>query len=292
MQGTILKGIGGFYYVHDGEFRTYACRARGIFRNRNEKPLVGDRVTFDVTDETDQEGSITAILPRRSELIRPAVANADQALLLFALKKPAPNCNLLDRFLLMMQRQGLPVLLVWNKEDLAEEADWRNMLEIYRDSGCEMRHISAAKEQGVRELEELLRGKTTVLAGPSGVGKSSLMNLLHPQAAMETGTLSRKIDRGRHTTRHSELFCIGPDTYVMDTPGFTSLEVFADSVEELRDAMPEFEPFSGSCRFPDCVHIGERECGVKQAVAQGAISRSRYENYCQMAEEIRGRKKY
>lgn len=292
MEGTIIKGVGGFYYVHDRVSRVYECRAKGIFRNRGEKPLVGDEVEIDILDEEEQEGNIRRILPRRSELIRPAAANADQALLLFALKQPAPNTNLLDRYLVMLRKQNLPVVLVFNKADLTEDEEWQKMKETYRDAGCALKRISVQTDRGVEEIRALLRGKTTVLAGPSGVGKSSLLNRLHPEAGMETGTLSRKIARGRHTTRHSELFCVEENTFLMDTPGFTSLDIFADSVEELRDLVPEFLPFREECRFLDCVHIGEKECGVKDAVEEGRLSRSRYENYLQMAEEIRHRRKY
>lgn len=292
MKGTILKGIGGFYYVHDGIGSLYECRAKGIFRNRGEKPLVGDLVEFDVIEGEEAVGNIRRILPRRSELIRPAVANVDQALLLFAMKKPDPNFNLLDRFLVMMGRQSLPVVLVFNKADLAGEEDWENCRRVYEHAGCRLFRISVEEDAGIAKVRDILRGKTTVLAGPSGVGKSSLMNRLHPDAGMETGDLSRKISRGRHTTRHSELFYLEEETFLMDTPGFTSLSVFADTVEELRDLYPEFEPYRDRCRFLDCVHIGEKDCGVKAAVEEGSIPGIRYGNYCQMAEEIRQRKKY
>ena len=292
MEGTIIRGVGGFYYVHDGVSCIYACKARGIFRNRQEKPLVGDRVFFEVTDPVDREGNVTEILPRHSELIRPAVANVDQVLLLFALRRPAPNMNLLDRFLLMMSRQNIPVILVWNKTDLAPEEDWETVEKVYRDAGCPLLRISVTEGRGIEGLRSVLREKTTVLAGPSGVGKSSLTNLLHPQAAMETGTLSRKIQRGRQTTRHSELFFLEEKTFLMDTPGFTSLDVFAGEPEEVRDGTPEFALYRKDCRFLDCMHIGENDCAVKRAVSEGLISPVRYENYCQMVEEVRRRKKY
>lgn len=292
MTGTIIKGVGGFYYVHDGIRRIYECRAKGIFRNRGEKPLVGDRVEFSVIDEKEGTGNVDAILPRKSVLVRPAAANVDQALLVFAMKSPDPNLNLLDRYLVMMAGQNLPVILAFNKEDLAESGQEQELADIYRGAGCPVLFLCAAEGRGTEEVRSLLRGKTTVLAGPSGVGKSSLMNLLHPEAEMETGEISRKIRRGRNTTRHTELFYLEKDTFLMDSPGFTSLEIFADDVRELSECFPEFAPYRGKCRFPDCVHIGEKECGVKDAVRAGEIPQSRYDNYLQMAEEIRSRRKY
>ncbi len=292
MEGTIIRGVGGFYYVHDRVSRVYACRAVGIFRNRGEKPLVGDEVRFEILDETDLEGSVTEILPRRNALIRPAVANIDQAMLVFALQKPAPNWNLLDRFLVMMHRWEVPVILIFNKADLSDEEEQQRVQEIYRNAGCQVHCLSVSEGRGMEELHRLLHGRTTVLAGPSGVGKSSLLNTLCPDAAMATGEISKKIGRGRHTTRHSELFFLEEDTFLMDTPGFTSLNIFAEDLTELASCYPEFDAYREECRFLDCVHLGEPECGVKDAVREGKIPRIRYENYCQMAEELRNRRKY
>lgn len=294
MEGKIIKGIGGFYYVHDGRSRVYACRAVGIFRNRGEKPLVGDRVTFEITDEKDREGSVTAILPRKNDLIRPAAANIDQAMLIFSLARPAPNWNLLDRFLVMIHKWNVPVVLILNKSDLVSKEDVEESLAIYRGSGCRILCISAIDPAGedTDRIRHLLHGKTTILAGPSGVGKSTLLNHVCPDAGMQTGEISRKIKRGRHTTRHSELFFVEEDSFLMDTPGFTSLDVFAEDIAELAESYPEFSNAKENCRFLNCAHIGEKECGVKEAAARGEISRVRYENYCQLAGEIRNRKKY
>ena len=292
MEGTIIKGIGGFYYVHDGRSRVYECRAKGIFRNRGEKPLVGDRVTCDILDEAEGEASVTSICERKNCLIRPAVANVDQALVVFALRDPEPNYNLLDRFLVMMERQSLAPVLVFNKCDLATGKEKEACAAVYEAAGYPVVFISAASGEGLEPVRNLLRRKTSVLAGPSGVGKSTLMNQLKPEAAMETGEISRKIRRGKHTTRHSELFYLEEDTFLMDTPGFTSLEIFADDIPELQKGYPEFSEFAADCRFLDCAHIGERDCGVKKALTEGRCSRVRYENYCQMAGEIRQRKRY
>ena len=292
MTGKIIKGIAGFYYVHDGISKVYECKAKGVFRNRNIKPLVGDDVSFDILSEEEQEGNITGILPRRNELIRPAVANIDQALLVFAVAEPEPNLNLLDRFLVTMERQGVPAVICFNKKDLGKDGAAARLSGIYKEAGYDVRLTSALEDEGILEIRELLKGKTTALAGPSGVGKSSLTNKIQPKAAMETGAVSEKIKRGRHTTRHSELFFVKENTYVMDTPGFSSIYVDGMEPGELSDCFPEFEPFLPDCRFLGCAHVGERECGVKDAVRDGKISGSRYENYRLIYEELKNKRRY
>ncbi|HJB06434.1 MAG TPA: ribosome small subunit-dependent GTPase A [Candidatus Enterocloster faecavium] len=292
MTGKIIKGIAGFYYVGNGKGQVYQCKAKGIFRNRGVKPLVGDDVEFSILDEKEKEGNIDAILPRKNQLVRPAAANVDQALVVFALSHPAPNFNLLDRFLVMMERQDVPVILCFNKADQGQEEGGWDFMDSYRRAGYQVLSISALEKSGVEEVRRLLAGKTTVLAGPSGVGKSTLTNALYPQAEMETGEISRKIQRGRHTTRHSELFWIGEDTYMMDTPGFSSLYVEDLEPEELKHYFPEFAPFEDQCRFLGCVHVGERDCGVKDAVAEGKIARSRYDNYLLMYQELKNKRRY
>ena len=290
MQGKIIKGIAGFYYVQTSS-GIYECKAKGIFRKEKIKPLVGDNVEMTVLDEEKREGNIDEILPRKNELIRPAVANIDQALVIFAVAKPKPNFGLLDRFLVAMERQAVKTVICFNKEDLRRETVLE-LADIYAKSGCRVLFTSAAKQKGVEELRMLLQGKTTAVAGPSGVGKSSLVNLLAPQANMETGAISQKIDRGRHTTRHSELIHIGKDTYICDTPGFSSLEVWNMEKEELKDCFPEFDPYEGKCRFLGCSHTHEPECAVKAAVLAGEISRQRYESYLEMYEELKNKRKY
>lgn len=292
MTGKIIKGIAGFYYVGNGKGQVYQCKAKGIFRNRGVKPLVGDDVEFSILDEKEKEGNIDTILPRKNQLVRPAAANVDQALVVFALSRPAPNFNLLDRFLVMMERQDVPVILCFNKADQGQEEGGWDFMDSYRRAGYRVLSISALEKSGVEEVRRLLAGKTTVLAGPSGVGKSTLTNALYPQAEMETGEISRKIQRGRHTTRHSELFWIGEDTYMMDTPGFSSLYVEDLEPEELKHYFPEFAPFEDQCRFLGCVHVGERDCGVKDAVAEGKIARSRYDNYLLMYQELKNKRRY
>lgn len=292
MRGKIVKGIAGFYYVHTADARIYECKAKGVFRKDNRKPLVGDDVELDVLDEEKKLGNIRAILPRHSELIRPAVANADQALVIFAIVKPQPNFNLLDRFLVMMGQQGLPCIICFNKLDMDAGGQGAQYEEIYRKCGYRTLSVSARQKQGIEELKGMLRGRTTTVAGPSGVGKSSLVNCLQSGIVMETGSISEKIQRGRHTTRHSELIAIEEDTYILDTPGFSSLGLFDLEKEELAAFYPEFAEYEKYCRFRGCSHIAEPVCGVRRAVEEGQISRLRYENYRLLYEELKSRKKY
>lgn len=291
MQGKIIKGIAGFYYIHNGE-SIYECKAKGAFRNQNIKPLVGDDISFTILDEDKKIGNIEKILPRRSQLIRPAVANVDQALIVFAALAPAPNFNLLDRFLLMMEKQGMPVTICFNKTDLADESLLMEYENIYLKSGYPVIYVSTYEENGMDTLHDVLKNKTTALAGPSGVGKSSIMNMLTQEAYMETGEISKKIERGKHTTRHSEILPIGGSTYLVDTPGFSSIYFFDMEPEELKDYYREFVEYEPYCRFGGCNHIGERECGVKSAVKQGDIAMSRYDNYKMFFDELKNQKKY
>lgn len=292
MQGRIVKGIAGFYYVFIPGVGILECKAKGIFRKNKLKPLVGDRVLVTLLNKEEKTGNIEEILERENELIRPAVANIDQALVVFALKSPEPNFNLLDRFLLMMKQKGLPCILAFNKADLAGEDRLAEIRSLYEKSGHPIFFISAKNEMGLLELKDALLGKITTLAGPSGVGKSSLINSLQTGVSMETGTVSEKIQRGKHTTRHSELIPIDEDSFILDTPGFTSLSVFNLEKEELESLYSEFEPYRKHCRFTPCSHTHEPDCAVKEALEQGEISTVRYENYQQIYEELKEKKKY
>ena len=293
MQGKILKGIAGFYYIETSDEKIYECKAKGIFRKDNIKPMVGDDVEIDIIDEEKQIGNIIRILPRRAQLLRPPVANVDQAVILFAIVKPDPNYNLLDRFLIMMRQQNLPVIICFNKQDIASEEEKQKLTESYENCGYKVLFISVKEDKGLDDLKALLKGKTTTLAGPSGVGKSSLLNKLVPDADMQIGELSRKIERGKNTTRHSELFFVkelsdeGFDTFIIDTPGFTSLELRDVSVDTLMQYYPEFEDYEPECRFGGCSHIAEPDCGVKNALEKGLISKVRYDNYKLLYEELR-----
>lgn len=287
MQGKIIKGIAGFYYVHVVNNGVYECKAKGIFRNNNQKPLVGDDVKIVILDEEEKLGNITELFPRKNELIRPAVANVDQALIIFALTQPEPNFNLLDRFLISMERQGVPTIICFNKKDLASKEQIERSYQVYKKSG--FTHITTCLKtsEGIDEIKEILKNKTTVLAGPSGVGKSSLLNILIPTAMMETGKVSEKIKRGKHTTRHSEIFHVEDETYLFDTPGFTSLLLPDLEKEDLRNYYFEFATYENTCRFNGCVHINEPECSVKSALEEGEINPVRYSNYKELFEELK-----
>lgn len=292
MQGKIIKGIAGFYYVHVAGSGVYECKAKGIFRKDGVKPLVGDDVEMEVTHEKDMEGNIMRILPRKNELVRPAVANIDQALVVFAVTKPKPHFNLLDRFLVMMETKEIPAILCFNKADIAGDAEIAGLKAVYENCGYLLIFTSAKKEENIDRLKELLQGKTTAAAGPSGVGKSSLINRLQSGVKMETGSISRKIERGKHTTRHSELIMLGDESYIMDTPGFSSLYAGNMEKEDLKYCFPEFAPYEGKCRFNGCGHIHEPGCAVKQAADEGKIHRIRYEDYVMMYRELQERKRY
>lgn len=291
MRGRIIKGIAGFYYVQT-EAGIYECKAKGIFRKDKKKPLVGDYVEIKVLDEEEKEGSVEKIDPRTNELIRPAVANIDQAIVIFAVNDPKPNFMLLDRFLVTMEYQNVPTVICFNKMDLGTKEELETLQEVYGHCGYEVIFTSAAKQQGVEELKKLLRGKTSAVAGPSGVGKSSLTNLLQDEISMETGEISKKLGRGKHTTRHSQLIAIGDDTYLMDTPGFSSLYIEGMEKEELKDYFTEFRPYEGQCKYQGCVHIHEPGCSVKAALEQGKLSSLRYEDYLGLYNELKEKRRY
>ncbi|MBP9999999.1 MAG: ribosome small subunit-dependent GTPase A [Clostridiales bacterium] len=292
MRGKIIKGIAGFYYVHAEDGIIYECHAKGIFRKDNQKPLVGDDVEIVVTHEGDKEGNLIRIFPRKNELIRPAVANVDQALVIFAVKEPEPNFMLLDRFLIMMEQQNVPVAICFNKMDLASPGEQEKLEEIYGRCGYQMLFVSAAKGEGEEEIANLLKGKTTVVAGPSGVGKSSITNLLHGEEEMETGEISKKLKRGKHTTRHSQIIPLGEETYLMDTPGFSSLYLLDMEQDDLKGFFPEYAQYEENCRFLGCSHTHEPDCAVKAALKEGKISKLRYENYKLMYEELKEKRRY
>lgn len=306
-QGKIVKGIAGFYYVHVVGSGIYECKAKGLFRKQNMKPLVGDEVQMDVIDEAEKTGNVTDILPRKNALIRPALANVDQALVIFAARSPKPNRNLLDRFLIMMEQQNVPTVICINKSDLASEEELEELWEAYRTSGYPMFFFSAKNRIGIEQIQNVLKGKTSTVAGPSGVGKSTLINLLAPDALMETGEVSEKIQRGRHTTRHSELIALDDNTYIFDTPGFSSLSVdfYNPGIHQITGTpivtveaanlwmfFPEMRHREKNCRFAGCSHIHEPDCAIRQAMDDGEISSSRYENYVQIYQELKSRKKY
>ncbi|MBP3279723.1 MAG: ribosome small subunit-dependent GTPase A, partial [Butyrivibrio sp.] len=244
--------------------------------------------------EDQRQGNLVKILPRTNTLIRPPVANVDQAVILFAIVKPNPNYNLLDKFLITMRQASLPVIICFNKQDIATGEEQQELYDAYEKCGYQVLFISVKEERGLDELKTLLKGKTSTLAGPSGVGKSSLLNKLVPDASMQTGELSKKIDRGKNTTRHSELFLVKEltddeeETFIIDTPGFTSLELRDVNTDSLMNYYPEFVEYEPECRFGGCSHIAEPDCGVKNAVKEGKVSKVRYDNYKVIYSELKG----
>lgn len=307
MQGKIIKGIAGFYYVHVVNKAIYECKAKGAFRNERVKPLVGDNVEIDIIDEEKKIGNIKKILKRTNSLIRPAVANIDQAMIVFALKDPDPALNLLDRFLILMEMQGVKTVICFNKSDLAaglnlDESTIKTaasnenyidyIADIYKKAGYEVIITSTKENSNIDKVKVALKSNTTAFAGPSGVGKSSMLNAIMPEAESETGEISKKLGRGKHTTRHSEIFNIEGSTYIMDTPGFSSLDLSMIKAEELKNYYPEFVKEEDYCKFAGCLHLNEPVCGVKDAIEEGRISKERYDNYKLLYEELKNIKRY
>ncbi len=296
MNGKIVKALSGFYYVKTEVGNIYECRAKGSFKNQDITPLVGDNVVFQVTDAQNRTGFVTEIGPRKNRLARPAVANVDQAMVMFAVRNPAPNLTILDRFLVLMQKQDIPTVIVFNKKDLAKLDDVKNLKKTYEKSGCQVIFAAAGaeKKKGVSDIKRVLKGKTPVLTGPSGVGKSTLINIIAGKDDAESepatvGAISSKTGRGKQTTRHNELFDLNNKYHIIDTPGYTSLLVNESDFtrENLQDAFPEFAPYKHNCQFADCRHIKERDCAVRKAVDDEKISISRYNSYKAIFEEIK-----
>lgn len=285
IQGTIIKGIGGFYYVKTGEY-VYSCRARGKFRKSSTTPMVGDIAEIEVTDNEKKEGYVISILPRKNQLIRPLVSNIDLLLITFAAESPTPSLALIDKLSVTAKARNIPCAICINKRDLNPELA-EEYAEIYTLAGFDVLTVSAETHENVDELKKLLRGKTTALAGSSGVGKSSLLNAIGESFNLATGQISDKIQRGKHTTRHTELFPLSFGGFVFDTPGFGSFDVENISYKDLPSLFPEIEAHEDGCRFSGCSHIKEPDCSVKEALNQGKIAQSRYESYVLLYEELK-----
>ena len=293
INGKIIKGIGGFYYV-DTEKGLYECRARGIFRKNKITPLVGDRVSISVVDEENKKGVVEEIEKRDTELVRPPIANVDKALIVFAIKNPAPNLSLLDRFIVLAEKENLEIVIVFTKVDLDADGELLEELKsIYEVSGYKVIPVSNKLKLNIDKIKEELKENTVVFAGPSGVGKSRLLNEVDKNFELKTGEVSDKIKRGKHTTRHAELLKLECGGMVADTPGFSSLTLDDIDESELKEYFIEFDKHD-DCRFGSrCIHENEPSCAVKEAVENGEISKKRYESYIQLLNEIRsGKRRY
>ena len=292
IEGRIIKGIGGFYYI-ETEKGLYECRARGIFRKNKITPLVGDFVKISVVDEDNKKGVVEEIQERKTELVRPPIANVNKALIVFAVKNPTPHLSLLDRFIVLAERENLEIVIILTKIDLDDDNTFEKIKNIYEPCGYKVIGVSNLEKKNIDKVKEELKDNTVVFAGPSGVGKSSLLNQIDSNFQLKTGDVSDKIKRGKHTTRHAELFELKFGGMVADTPGFSSLTL--DDIEDidLKDYFIEFEDYD-DCKFGSrCIHQNEPNCAVKEAVENGEIPKERYESYIQLLNEIRqGKRRY
>ncbi|BBW96732.1 ribosome small subunit-dependent GTPase A [Geobacillus sp. FSL W8-0032] len=288
-EGQIMKALSGFYYVLS-EGRVFQCRGRGVFRKQKVTPLVGDRVIFQATSET--EGYILEIAERQNELVRPPIANVEQAILVFSAVQPDFSAKLLDRFLVLVESKNITPIIVISKTDLLDGETKETIARYVRDYRCigyEVIETSAVTKGGLDELAARLRGRVSVVAGQSGVGKSSLLNALRPDLRLKTGDISSHLGRGRHTTRHVELLEVAGGL-VADTPGFSALEFDHLTLDELPHYFPEFRVYGADCKFRGCLHVAEPKCAVREAAAAGDIAPYRYDHYLSFISEMKERK--
>lgn len=283
MRGTIIKGVGGLYFVKADDSKTYECRARGIFRKEKIKPMIGDRVEIDIDGEN---GIICEIEKRKSELVRPPVANIDTLAAVSSSADPEPDFYLIDKLLIMSEVRGITPIICITKTDLNSPD---SVMEVYKNTGYRIFSVCSKTNEGIDVLADFLKGKTTAFAGLSGVGKSSLLNHIVDRE-LKTGEISAKISRGKHTTRHVELFETGDGGFVLDTPGFSSFEPDSIKESELAECFPEMRKYNNQCRFNGCSHTHEPECAVKDAVSDGLISKQRYDSYCRIYEILKNHK--
>lgn len=286
-KGLLIKGYNGFYYV-ESEGEVWSCSLRGRFRIKNQDFLAGDHVEF--TKICYPKGVIEKVYDRTNQLVRPAVANVEKALVTFAFANPQPDFLLLDRILIQVVFQGITPVICFNKRDLVDEENANAVMKPYLDAGFETVAVSAAEDEGIETLKDKISGRLVVLAGPSGVGKSSILNRIDSDFCLATGELSRKTERGRHTTRRVELLSLGHNTYIADTPGFSALYLPDElKKEDLAAFYPEFADAASYCPFASCLHDKERSCEVKNDVAEGIIDKGRYQRYCIFLNELKER---
>lgn len=283
MQGRIVKALSGFYYVNNGD-TVYECRARGSFRRDGITPAVGDMVEFSATDNS--HGVVEKIKPRRNMLSRPAVANIDKLVIVSSYSVPSPDALMIDRLTAIAVYHDIEPVIVFNKCDMGDFSEWS---EIYRKAGFPTFVVSAASGEGINELGAALSDCVCAFAGNSGVGKSSILNALFGETRIQTGEVSEKLGRGRHTTRHTELYSNGKGGFIVDTPGFSSVEASDDYSfkERLAECFPDFAEYATDCRFTSCTHTCEKGCGVLAAMHDGEIQPSRHKSYCMLFEEMK-----
>ncbi|QTM99372.1 ribosome small subunit-dependent GTPase A [Sediminibacillus dalangtanensis] len=288
--GKIIKALSGFYYVKAGNGDIFQCRGRGVFRKNKINPLVGDMVEFE--ESNPGEGYVVDIKPRKNELVRPPVANIDQAIIVVSAVKPDFSTLLLDRFLVLIESKHIEPVILISKMDMLDQqktVDIDRYQEDYQKIGYLVQPVSSKQEEGLTDVEKTIKGKISVIAGQSGVGKSSLLNAVNPRLNLETNEISESLGRGKHTTRHVELVEIN-DGFVADTPGFSSLDFTEVELEDLPECFPEMRQRQADCKFRGCMHYKEPKCAVKAAVDAEEIPEYRYQHYLQFFEEIQNRK--
>lgn len=290
IEGIIIRGVGGNYYVDIGD-EIIECRARGLFRLKNIKPLVGDRVLIRLTVENEKSGYVEEIKERINEIKRPSVANVEQLLIFFSVSNPEPSFLLLDKLLIAAEINKLKPIICYNKSDLCNEERKNELINMYVNTGYRMIFTSKKDTESIENLKGVLKDKLSVFSGPSGVGKSSIMNAVQPEFELKTGIISEKLKRGKHTTRHAEIYKLSFGGFVVDTPGFSSFELDSIDQFELSNYYPEIKKYSVGCRFDDCLHYKEPNCVIKDAVSKGLISETRYSNYTKLLENIKNSEK-
>ncbi|MDW7738740.1 MAG: ribosome small subunit-dependent GTPase A [Bacillota bacterium] len=294
LQGIVVKAAGGFFTVRDDIGKEFVCRARGVLKRGQATLIIGDRVYFSAVEDTSSrapEGIIEKVLPRKNSLYRPPIANVDQLAIIMSLKSPPCDWQLVSRLLVLAEKEDLSAFICLNKSDLVKEKDITKINELLQPYPYSVLFTSALKGEGIDLFRDKLAGRSSVLAGPSGVGKSSMLNALQPGLSLQTGTVSDKIKRGKHTTRQAELLALNFGGLVADTPGFTRLDFSGIEPAELSAYFPEYEPFEGQCGFRDCVHLTEPECAVRDEVGR-AINKMRYEHYKYFMEELNKQEAY